>query len=236
MNFRTCLPNTIVTQLFVNDEQITTQYTIMNFPSLLSPQNAYAVKYIIKVFSGEKRELLNKTYILNPFQSKNITFEDEADLPHLGIVTIEMQPLSLFSKPDYHLKRLTPHFYTKFISKNHDSIGLVHTQTRFNIKGHTHHWKSSLRIDPSMLKKVVAYQINPTTKPFENNLSLHTHHDGKILESKRFQFKKLSAMKQEYIINNEELLYIGVDQTTTPNAKPLLFLYFQDDTFTVVHS
>jgi len=235
MNFRPYIPNTITTQLFIQNEEINTHYTIMNFSSFLSPKTAYRVKYVIKIFAGKQKEFLKRTYILEPFQSKNISFENEKNLPREGIVTIEMEPVSILSPSDYHLKRLIPHFYTKFISKDNKSIGLVHTQTRFNVRSHSHNWKSSLAIDSTMVKKVIAYQINPKYDDFKNNLTLYTS-ENIIVESKQFLFKQLSASKQEFILDSNKLLHFRIDKTSTPNAKPLLFLYFQDNTFSVVHS
>lgn len=235
INLRKIRRRPTISQLFIRDKEISTSYTIMNFPSFYSPKTAYDVVYTIKIYDSKKKEAYKKEVVLRPFQSKDITFEHENDLPDLGIVEIDIKPKSIFVENDKHLGRLTPHVYARFYTDKNKSLGLIHPQTLFGIKGNTINWESSLRIDLSLIKRIVAYQINPTSKQFENTLQLKTL-NKEVITSKKYLFNMNSAVRKEFVTDSDELAYFALDKTTTPNAKPLVFLYFLDGSFTVAHA
>lgn len=235
-NLRKYQKKVAISQLFINSDNIKTVYTLTNFPSFYSPETAYSVIYSVKVYGGSETPAVEKTFKLDPYQSKEVTFEDCTNLPDIGVVSIDIEPESILSKSDSHLGVLKPQFYTLFHSDDYSSVGLVHPQTAFNAKGHSQNWSSNLNLDTKTVKKAVVYQINPTGNVFSNQLSLKTG-DGSVLEQKQNSFSAYSAAKCTIDLKEDSrLAHLTLNETTTPNAKPIVFLYFDDGSFTVVHS
>lgn len=236
LNFRKFAKKRSVAQLFINDGEVFSRYTLLNIPSVLSPETSYTIKAVVKVFSESAKVKLSKEYILKPFESREVFFGYDNNLPKIGVISVEIEPYTLFSKNDSILGTLTPHFYSLFHTRNMDSLGLIHPQTLLNQKGTTVNWKSQLNISGENVEKLVVYQINPVAQSQSNILTLKNE-NGSVVNSIENDFKPYSANKAEFDLKEvSSTVHLELDRTNTANAKPLVFMYFKDGTFTAVHS
>ena len=232
-----------VVQAFLGGEYAT-RYTLVNFPSLYSPQMAHACVYDVSLHAADGRRVASRTVRIEPFGSPEVKPEElfGANLPDLGMFTARIRSASRFTFAYKHLGVVTSHFYALYADREGSSLALVHPQTLVNAaRGEHMHWQSGYLLDARSIRKLVAIQINPTSRAVD--AGLHLFRPGARAESVCAMDGIIPAMGSRKVVWDlpacgitEGLFSIAARGLPTNNAKPILLTYFADGSFTGMHA
>ena len=231
--------DTSVVQLFVNDADIATEYTFINFPSFFSPRTASSYRYVVALRDGNGKLVGETEVIVPPMGTVNFRpAEHFKTLPDIGMLTVSIRPTNFLSIADKHLGRLTAHFYALYRSRDWSSLGLVHPQSAAGaLPVPDFRWASSQWIDPANVRSVDVYQINPGPEPCPTEARLEEV-DGAVLERSFAVLPPWGARSVSFALPETQapFLRIGLHGMPGENGKPLLFFRFNDGSFSVAHS
>jgi len=224
-------------QMFINTDKVSTRICITNF-SIFDPDNYTRCEYIINIFNSNGRLVVTKKYDLKKHASLFVEIKDFLD-PSIknGMFTALIK--SQNKKNKNQINRFKSHTYAIFHTpKTFKSIGIVHPQTApmKSFKGDTGKWTSNQIVETDNIKKIGLLFFNPNTKKITLDLELLTKNMKSVLV-KKMNFNKNAT---KYFETSEVCKYksfrIQTSRLTTPNAKPLLILYFNDGTFSISHT
>lgn len=233
-----------ITQLYLGGS-FESRYSLVNFPSLFSPKTAQSCLYEIALYDRNGFCVEEKKIQIEPFGSLEIVPSKifSKKLPDLGIFTARISSVSPFFFLDRHLGKITSHIYAFFLDKTSESFALVHPQTTTsNQLIEQAFWKSAVLWDSESIKKITAFQINPTTHSIRTTLFL-INQNGSPVKNFGEVSDVIPPMGSRMVSWNLEAsglsntkFTIGALGLSTHNAKPIVFTYFEDGTFTGMHS
>jgi hypothetical protein len=232
-----------IVQVYLGNEY-ETRYTLVNFPSLFSPKTAYTCIYEVALYAENGSCVGKQSIEIKPFGSFELRPSEVfgEKLPKLGMFSARIRSASPLTFSDKHLGNITSHIYALYSDKAQQSLALVHPQTTItNTTASNVYWKSGFLWDSSSIKRVVAFQINPTPLPVETTLFLFSDADAlKRVDERCAVIPPMGARKVEWDLSILELtgrfFSIGAVGLATPNAKPIVLTYFEDGTFSGMHS
>ena len=227
-----------VMQLYLHDKEIDTRYAVQHFSSFYCERGTYELIFRVRLYSAMGKEVAQKDFTLSYLQSQEIVPSECFDkVPEIGMCTIELKTKEFQLYPDRHLGILKPFFYALYHTRDFSSMGLVHPQSAVFIKETPKiPWLSAQFMETGGLSKIVSYHLNPTVREFKTGIYLQGQNNK--LQSREITLSAMGVSKEEWNIKEcgERLLRIGCDSLSTPNAKPLLFLYFEDGSFSMSHA
>ena len=230
-----------VAQLFLNTAKRKTRFALTNFPSLFAPASGVDCRYEISLFSSAGDEVFSKEIRLPPRGSKEIIPEEMTSkpLPDYGMFTAVIRFDAVFRHPYLGLGNLSSHFYTMFADDEGNPCGLVHPQILLGSPdGKLTSWRSNLAIPTGKLLSIEAYQINPTAERVSSKVSLNNSSEELLTE----ECGEIPAMGARRILwpsslfTKAEDVHISAVGLPTINAKPIVFLNFENGVFSTVHS
>ena len=230
-----------VVQLFLNDGR-TTRLGLVNFPSLLAPTSGQDYRYHLRTFDEDGRTAGNAVVDMPRYGSAEVdlpkVFGDR--LPRMGMIAVGIRPARFFSMRDRHLGRIRPHFFTLFLSPRMESVGLVHPQTHLGADAAPErHWVSNLQIDPAVVPRVELFQVNPSTRAVESEAFLQGG-SGEVLTESKAVVPPRGVRRVEFDLSpygkHDTPVCVGLRGLAAANGKPILFLHFQDGSFTSCHA
>jgi hypothetical protein len=231
-----------VVQAYLGGEYVT-RYTLVNFPSLYSPQTAHACVYDLALYTADGRRVGSRTLRIAPFGSLEVRPEDlfGANLPDLGMFTARIRSSNRFTFAYKHLGVVTSHFYALYADREGSSLALVHPQTLVNAaRGENMHWQSGYLLDAGSIRKLVAIQVNPTAEAVD--VGLYLFRPGASSEQLCAMDGTIPAMGSRKVIwhlpaigMTRGLFSIAARGLPTNNAKPILLTYFANGSFTGMH-
>ncbi len=231
-----------IVQLFLGGT-FESRYSLINFPSLFSPKTAHRCVYEIALYDREGFCVQTKKIMIAPFGSFEIVPSEifGGNLPDLGMVTARIRSSSLFFFSDKHLGKITSHIYALFLDKAAESAVLVHPQTSISGKlAEKVSFRSNVLWDSNNIKKVTAFQINPTSHPVEASLFLLRENSNVELAKVTHVIPPMGSRAVTWDLEDLGLsksrFTLGAFGLSTHNAKPIIFTYFEDGTFTGMHS
>lgn len=227
---------------FINNDNIKTNYTLINYLSFYYPKNKSNCQYKISIFDNNGQSLGSKWISMKPYGSKLI---DPASyfgktLPKCGMFSAKIyfgSPLNF--KAHRNIERLDSPFYATFIQNKLTSIEVVHTLNKLNLPSLPNgHWISKIKINPEYLNHIDVHQINPSSEVVNSELNILSN-DLSVLDKRFITLNPYGSRIERYNVKNydsHKLLSVGVKGLTGRNAKPLLMFYFKDGTFSGCHS
>lgn len=232
-----------IVQVYLGGEY-ETRYSLVNFPSLFSPLTASRCIYDISLYDANGFLVGKRSIPIKPFGFFEVRPAEifGGNLPDLGMFAAKIRSTSFLDFSDRHLGRITSHIYALYINKSQSSFALVHPQTpisgKFTVKDQ---WKSAALFDSNKIRRLVAIQLNPTDLHVESNLFLFRDgEENKRLSEINGQIPAMGSRKVEWDVRKagitEGQFSLGANALTTPNAKPIIFSYFEDGTFTGMHA
>ncbi len=232
-----------IVQIYLGGEY-ETRYSLVNFPSLLSPMTAYTCIYDIALYSKNGSCVGKRSISLEPFQSYEVRPSEifGENLPDLGMLTAKIRSASPLVFSDKHLGKITPHIYALYSDKERRSLVLVHPQTTLvNKASKNQEWRSGVLLDSNKIKRVIAIQINPSKQSAKSTLFLYREgEERKWLGEMNGEILPMGARKIEWDIAKTGIskgnFSIGANTLLSPNAKPIILTYFDNETFTGMHA
>lgn len=221
------------------------KYSLVNFPSLFSPKTARDCIYEIALYDHDGSCVRKKKIRIQPFGSLEVVPKEMfgEDLPNFGTFTARIRSVTPFFFLDRHLGKITSHIYALFLDKYSESSVLIHPQTTLsNEKIEKFSWKSSVLWDSYKVKKITAFQINPTPYLVESTLFLISvngkleEYFGEVSDVIPPMGSRMVSWDLEAEGLSSEKFTIGAAGVSTHNAKPIVLTYFEDGTFTGMHS
>ena len=221
-----------IAQLFL-DGSFESRYSLINFPSLFSPKATYRCVYEIALYNQDGFCIGNKKIRIEPFGSFEIVPSEifGEKLPNFGMLTARIRSAYFLCFLDKHLGKITSHIYALFLCKEQNSAVLVHPQTTISKKlADNVSWRSGVLWDSTKIKKITAFQINPTPRPFESTLLLLEGDEKKELSKVSHTIPPMGSGMFTWDIEAIGLgnakFTIGALGLSTPNAKPIIFTYY----------
>lgn len=238
--FRRMTVEPSVIQLFLYGSY-ETRYTLVNFPSLYSPLNSCSCIYDVELYGADGDCIDRKTLEINMYGSIEVRPSDlfGIPLPEYGIFCAKIRPNKNFMFN--HLGKIRSQIYALFSDDKQNSFVLIHPQTFINQSSiKNYHWLSAVKIDARKVRKIVAFQPNPTSKYFESTYSLLCDDNGKKRIANTHVFiPPMGVRKIEWDLNVLNITdgYVSISASSLPtgNGKPILFNYFKDGSFTGMH-
>lgn len=232
-----------ISQMFINDEEISTQYGISNFPSFLDPKNAIDAECEAVLYNENGRMVFRKNLEMNKFETLQVDFSKmlkRAELPKLGLAVFNVVPRGgiFFQYPIlWHIKS---HFFCFFLNKRGGVCGVVHPQSPINPKpDNTCSWSSNLSIETDQLAWLKIFQINPSRKHVRSEVYLRDE-NGAILVNEAAIFSprasKFIAIDQSKLVGSKRIR-IGLVGLPGENCKPIvIFKNKYSGAISAVHS
>ncbi len=238
--------NNQIVQFFINDGKIKTEFAITNFLSFYAPDNCEEeTNFKISLQDQEGRVVSSKIIALPKFGSKVIKPESffNCELPALGMFVVEvLSPINLTNK-NKDLGTLNSHFYAFYLGDN-GSMALIHpqhflTKHRYN-KVKPYYWISQYVMKTKNISRIEVYQLSVLEVwDLNSGTELLNAKNNQILEENNYMMKAKNIRKTIYDIKNirDEVSHIkiGVKALCGDNAKPLIFIYADDGSFTATH-
>lgn len=232
-----------IVQVYLGGEY-ESRYSLVNFPSLFSPLTAYTCIYDIALYGADGSCVGTRSIPIKPFGSYEVRPSEVFgnNLPDMGMFTARIRSESSLDFSDKHLGKITSHIYALYSDKAQKSFALVHPQTTVSsVSADKAEWMSAFLWDSGNIRKVVAIQINPTSRPIESTLFLFR--DGEAANrvcEMRGIILPMGARRVEWDLTEaglrKGLFSIGAVGLPTANAKPIVLTYFEDGTFSGMHS
>jgi hypothetical protein len=232
-----------VVQAYLGGDYLT-RYTLVNFPSLYSPQTAYPCVYEVALYAPDGSRVGRRTLRIEPFGSVEVRPEElfGPDMPSLGMFTARIRSANPLTFAYKHLGVVTSHFYALYADKELSSFALVHPQTLVNAtRGENMNWQSGYLLDAGKIRRLVAIQVNPTSQAV--GVGLYLVRAGARSQHLCDMDGVIPAMGARKVIWDlpaigltEGLFSIAARGLPTNNAKPILLTYFADGAFTGMHA
>ncbi len=217
-----------ICQVFIGGHGKKTIYTLINFPSLFSPKSPTACSYKLELYNQDGKEVASRRVTVPAFGTVEVIPEDVfgVPLPKMGLLSAQIVSGSRLSYADRHLGPIRAHFYAMYHDGNMRSMAIVHPQSALWAKAQKpESWRSSLIIQPSKLKMIELYQINPTPAAAFTEISLSSL-DGVRLASSVAHMPARGVRRILWDAANYagcENIVVASEGLTASNAKPLLF-------------
>jgi hypothetical protein len=232
-----------IVQVYLGGEY-ESKYSLINFPSLFSPLTASSCIYDVALYGSDGSCIGRRSIPIKPFGSFEVRPAEifGENLPDLGMFTAKIRSASPLDFSDKHLGKITSHIYALYMCKAQRSFALVHPQTTISGKSAGKvEWKSAVLLDSNKIRQLVAIQINPTNFYAESNLFLFRDGEENIrLSEMNAKIPPMGARKVEWDMTEDGItegqFSIGASALTNPNAKPIIFTYFEDGTFSGMHA
>ncbi len=224
-----------VIQLFINEEGIETYLGIINFPSFLNPVLAKKRIAIITARDFNGKEIGKKNIELEAFGSRGVSVKKI--FPELnatfGTISIKLQTDKKVKKI---LQNTTMHFYV-FFKDDKGSVALVHPQSKIWDEGEQS-WESNATFDIENVKKFRLFRINPSGTSVQNSIKIFDRITKREIVEIPDSLGHLCVSKNEFYPAEQKIEsgQIYIKNQVVHNSKPLVFIYFQDDSFTAIHS
>jgi hypothetical protein len=221
-----------------------TRYTLVNFPSLYSPQAAHPCVYDVALYAADGARIGRRTLRIKKFGSVEVRPEAlfGSNLPPLGMFTARIRAANPFTFAYKHLGTVTSHFYALYADRGGSSLALVHPQTLVNAaRGENMQWRSGYLLDAAKIRKLVAIQVNPTPQAAAVSLYLVREGEGsKRLGDMVGRIPAMGSRKVEWDLPaiglTQGLFSVAAQGLPTNNAKPILLTYFADGSFCGMHA
>jgi hypothetical protein len=232
-----------VVQAYLGGEYAT-RYTLVNFPSLYSPQTAHPCVYDVALYGADGIRVGRRTLRIEAFGSLEVRPEElfGPNLPALGMFTARIRAANPFTFAYKHLGVVTSHFYALYADREGSSLALVHPQTLVNApSGEKMNWRSGYLLDAGKIRKLVAIQVNPTSQAVD--VGLHLVRADAAASHLCDQNGLIPAMGSRKVVWDlpaagltRGLFSIAARGLPTNNAKPILLTYFADGSFCGMHA
>jgi hypothetical protein len=221
-----------------------TRYTLVNFPSLYSPQTPHACEYHVALYASDGERIGRRTLRVEKFGSVEVRPKElfGPNLPVLGMFTARIRAANSFTFAYKHLGMVTSHFYALYADRDGSSLALVHPQTLVNApRGENMQWRSGYLLDAAKIRKLVAIQVNPT--PQAADVSLYLVRAGAGSMRLGDMDGRIPAMGSRKVVwdlpalgMTQGLFSVAARGLPTNNAKPILLTYFADGSFCGMHA
>ncbi len=238
--------NSRITQIFVNDGEIKTNVGITNFVSFFSPNNCPKFsKFKISLTNKNGEIVYSGKISLSRFGSSSLEIGDllKDKKVDLGLFIIEyVSPINLLNN-NKDMGNLSAHIYTLYHDKK-GSIGLVHPQQFIDDKKTSalhSEWSSQYVFPTRGLSKVEIYQLNALeNKDMDSGFKVLDANSKKVIVEEFYNIKPRGVKKSSFSLDafrdQTSKIQLTVKTLCGDNAKPIVFLYFDDNTFTATHS
>jgi len=221
-----------------------TRYTLVNFPSLYSPQTPQPCVYDVALYASDGECIGRRTLRINKFGSLEVRPKQlfGSNLPALGMFTARIRAAHPLVFAYKHLGTVTSHFYALYADRDGSSLALVHPQTLVNApRGENMQWRSGYLLDAAKIRKLVAIQVNPTHQAAD--VSLYLVREGAVSSHVAELEGRIPAMGSRKVVwdlpatgMTEGLFSVAARGLPTNNAKPILLTYFADGSFCGMHA
>jgi len=226
------------------------QAPFTNFTSFsLLDNNDKKSKFKISLIDFSGKELANKKISLSKFTSKAIDVKElfnEIITPEYGLITVKyISPIHFLNKMRILGDALSSHFYCLYHSPDNKSLALIHPQqyiTKQKYKNtKPYFWMSQYVFDTKNVKEMHIYQLNVLESwNVETGCAVLDAKDDQIILENKYHLAAKSANKTVFDItkirDNHKNIKISLKALCGDNAKPLVFIYFNDGTFTGTHA
>jgi hypothetical protein len=231
-----------ICQLYINNGARQTRFTLLQFPSILSPAvfNDYA--YEVRAYRRDGTHVGVQRIEVGPRETCEVKLEELDffhDLDEFGLFTAQIRPTRLIAYKDRHLGKLTSQFYALYHAVGWESMALVHPQTSLErSNAEWLKWTSGHLFDLSRLIRVEVFQINPTRSAARSALALEDLGGTRYVEEEAI-VPPLGTRRIDWrtdALPKERLVRLVADGLTAINAKPLVFCHFPGGAFNGGHS
>ena len=229
-----------ICQAYIGTGGKKTKYTLVNFPSLLSPNDATDCIYTLTLYDQNGERVGVQNVRVPAMGTAEVVPETifGRSLPEIGLLAVQIQAGSLLSYAGRHLGPIRAHFYAMYHDAKMSSMAVVHPQSVvFSARQEPTAWRSTMAICPEKLGAIELFQINPTPVEVETELSIRTLGGSRLASSagriqpmgiRRIFWKSSDFLDSKYVC-------VSSDSITAPNAKPLIFQHFKSG-FSASHS
>ena len=242
-----CVPGRLrvaapVVQAYLGGE-LETRYTLVNFPSLYSPRTAHPCIYDVALHAADGREIGRGSLRIESFGSLEVRPDElfGPNLPDLGMFTARIRAANPLTFAYKHLGVVTSHFYALYSDRAGSSLALVHPQTLVEAaRGENVCWQSGYLLDAGKIRRLVAVQVNPTSRPIDVGLYLvRAGAQARHLGDMDGFIPPMGSRKLVWDLPafglTEGMFSIAARGLPTNNAKPILLTYFDDGSFCGMH-
>jgi hypothetical protein len=221
-----------------------TRYTLVNFPSLYSPQTPHPCLYDVALYASDGQCIGRRTLRIEKFGSIEVRPQElfGSNLPALGMFTARIRATKPLTFAYKHLGTVTSHFYALYADRDGSSMVLVHPQTLVNAPhGENMQWRSGYLLDAAKIRKLVAIQVNPTPRAVDVGLYLVREGAGSThLGDRDGRIPAMGSRKVAWDLPTlgmtQGLFSVAARGLPTNNAKPILLTYFADGSFCGMHA
>lgn len=230
-----------VLQFFLNGFGKTTRYTFVNFPSLYAPGAAHPCIYDL-VLHDALGSIAGRATIEVPVAgTADVVLGDvmRTPLPELGILSARIRSPRHFDYSDRHLGTVRSFFYAAYHDQAMRSISVIHPQTaKYSSLPDRPTWRSNMLLWPSRVNSFELLLMNPTTVDAVTDLQLVAG-NGEIVASSAATVPPFGARRvvwESAPLRQYPYVSVSADMLAAPNAKPLVFLNFDNGAFSAAHS
>lgn len=230
-----------VLQFFVNGFGKATRYTFVNFPSLYAPGSARACMYDLTLYDAGGAVAGRAAVEVPIAGTAELALTDimKGPLPGLGVVSAQIRSPKRFDYGDRHLGTVRSFFYAAYHDCGMGSVSVVHPQTAaYRSLPDRPAWRSNMLLWPSRVRSFELLLMNPT--PFEARTDLRlVAPDGEVAAASDGILPPRGARRvvwETVALQRYPYLSVAADMLAAPNAKPLVFLNFDERAFSAAHS
>lgn len=230
-----------VAQILVNDGDIRTRITLVNFASFFAPTVASDYRYVVSAQDDHGRVVASRTFAIGRWHSRELAPVDDlgCDAITLGVVVVELRPANPLFMGDRHLGDLTPHFFTVYESAR-GGAALIHPQSMLGrAPAPALCWESNALIECDRMSRLQLYQMNPSREAVASKLRLRdvrsqeivwTHEGTLVAGGVRRVDVEMADLPRGATVR------LGAEGLGADNAKPLLLMRLRDGTLMGMHS
>ena len=229
-----------ICQAFIRTDGKKTTYTLVNFPSLLSPSDVRDCRYELNLYDQNGLHVGSQRVNIPARGTAEVQLETlfKEPLPEMGLLTVQICAGSWLSYSGRHLGPIRAHFYAMYHDAEMRSMAVVHPQSSIStVKAAPIPWRSSMVICPANLEAIELFQINPTSLTSNAEISIRTL-DGLQIKSSSATMPPMGIRRVFWKANEFAAhvhMIVASEALTAPNAKPLLFQHFKTG-FSASHS
>ena len=224
-----------ILQLYIHDETVNTHIGFTNFYSYFKPEQNIKIQCLVSVRDASGKPLHEKKINLAQFASLgvNLKYLFPDLVSQYGIVSIK--PI-IDRKLYYDVIKSKGYFYVLYTDKK-GSVGIVHPQSQVGDKESSFDWQSHAVINLEPVDKVRLYLINPALqKPFHTKVAL-VDKQKQIFNQRDIALNPLATQRVDFNTQSLTCRFASISSDhLIGNSKPLVFWYYPDDTFGMMHS